>query len=85
MVQVTALHSFTHDGQSFKRGASWGENDRRAEALRRAGLVQIQEAAEAVPQQVAGAKSSASPAAQASTPQTSSKSGRGGKRKTAEP
>lgn len=85
MVQVIAIHSFTHDGESFKRGASWEENDRRAEALRRAGLVRIQEAAEAVPQQGAGEKSSASQAAQVLTPQTLKGSGRGGRRKTAEP
>lgn len=85
MVQVVALHSFTHDGKSYRRDAVWDENERRAEAFQRAGLVRIQEPAQADPRQGSGVKLSASPAAQASTPQTSSKSGRGGRRKKAEP
>jgi hypothetical protein len=85
MARVTAVISFTHNGQSYKRGLSWEESERQAEALRRAGLVRMVESVNAVPRPAPGAKLSASPVAQVSPPQTPQPSRRGRKRKTAEP
>lgn len=85
MVQVVARHSFTHDGKSYRRNAVWDENERWAEAFQRAGLVRIQEPAQADPRQGSGVKLSASPAAPVSPKQTSKKSASGGRRKKAEP
>ena len=82
MVEVKALHSFQHNGSSFKRGQVWDERESQAEALRKAGLVTYRDN-KADPQQGTGAKSSASPAAPASPKQTSSKSARGAKKKQA--
>lgn len=84
MVEVIALHSFTHNGQSFKRNQTWGEAPTQAEALRKAGLVKVRDN-RADPPKGTGEKSSASPAAPASPKQTSSKSAGGGRRKKAEP
>ena len=81
MVQVVALHSFNHDGNSYRRGAVWDENERWAEAFRRAGLVRTQEPAQADPRLGSGVKLSASPAAQASPEQTLIRSARGAKSK----
>lgn len=83
MVEVIALHSFTHGGESFKRNQQWEEKPDRAEAFRKAGLVKIRDN-RADPQSGTGVKLSASPAAPASTKQTSKKSASGGRRKKAE-
>lgn len=40
-MEVTALHSFTHGGESFKRNQVWVETPERAEAFRKAGLVRV--------------------------------------------
>lgn len=84
MPEVKALHSFTHNSQSFKRGQEWDESDSQAAALRKAGLV-IYKDNKADPHKGTGKKSSASPAAPASPKQTSSKSGRGAKKKPVAP
>lgn len=40
-MEVTALHSFTHGGESFKRNQVWVETPERGEAFRKAGLVRV--------------------------------------------
>jgi len=74
MPNVEALTGFDHGG-SRRRGTRFSVSDHAAKQLARAGLVRI---VEDRPQKVAGAKSSASPAAQASTQTTAKPSKRGG-------
>lgn len=75
MQTVEALTGFDHGGKRG-RGDRFQVSDNVAQQLARARLVRI---VEARPQKVAGAKSSASPAAQASTQTTAKKSKRGDK------
>ncbi|WP_181244704.1 hypothetical protein, partial [Halomonas sp. ND22Bw] len=77
---VEALTGFDHGG-SRRRGTRFPVSDHTAKQLARAGLVRI---VEDHPKKVAGRKSSASPAAQASPQTTAKPSGRGGKRRQAE-
>lgn len=82
MPEVIALCSFEH-GSSRRRGERFDVSDNHAAALLRAGLVEV--VGDHPPAKAAGEKSSASQAAQVLTPQTLKGSGRGGRRKTAEP
>lgn len=41
MLQVIALHSFKHNGESRARNAEWPTSEKDALALQRAGLVKI--------------------------------------------
>ena len=82
MLNVAAVHSFTHNGVSYKRGQTWEEeSDRLAAELQRRGLIKVLEPVIADPQKVTGAKLSASPADPALPRQTSKQSGNGGRRK----
>ena len=72
MPEVRALTSFEHNG-ARRRDDVFEVSDNHAKALHKAGLVEII-GAESDPSKAAGAKSSASPAAQASQPQTAQKS-----------
>lgn len=82
MVEVVALQGMEHNG-SRKRGQRFNVSEHQAKALERAGLV-ARKASATDPNKAVGAKSSASPAAQASPQTTSKKSKRGGQRKKAE-
>lgn len=80
-MQVRALQSFEHGG-SRKRGATFSVSDNQAKKLEQAGLVEIVRPG-ADPVKAGGARSSASPAAQASPQTTLRKSKRGGRRRKA--
>lgn len=75
MPEVRALSAFEHNG-SRRRNESFEVSDTHAKQLEKAGLVEIIGAADD-PGKAAGAKSSASPAAQASQQTTANKSGSG--------
>ena len=81
MPEVRALSAFEHNG-SRRRNESFEVSDTHAKQLEKAGLVEIIGAADD-PGKAAGAKLSASPAAQASPQTTASPSKRGGRRKQA--
>lgn len=83
MIRVQALQGF-HHGADYRRGEIITHlTERTAQQLASAGLVRIlpRRAEDSAPFKAVGAKSSASPAAQASTPQTLSMSGAGDKPK----
>lgn len=79
MQTVEALTGFDHGGKRC-RGDQFKVSDNVAQQLSRARLVRV---IEARPQKVAGAKSSASPAAQASPQTTAKRSKRGGRKSQA--
>ena len=81
MPDVIALSAFEHNG-SRRRNERFEVSDTHARALERAGLVEIIGAADD-PGKAAGAKLSASLAAQALPQTTASPSKRGGRRKQA--
>lgn len=80
MQTVEALSGFDHGGNR-RRGSRFQVSDHTAKELARAGLVRV---VEDHPKKADGAKSSASPAAQASPQTTAKRSGRGGKQGQAE-
>lgn len=81
MKQVEAIQNFEH-GSRRRRGEQFGVSEQHAEQLQRAGLVRVVGEApdSGDPPEAAGAKSSASPAAPASTEQTATPRARGAKR-----
>ena len=74
MKRVIALQSFDHGGMR-RRGDVFEVSPQTAEGLVRAGIVRLHDKAD--PSKAAGAKSSASPAAQASPRKTAKKSAAG--------
>lgn len=84
MKEVHALQSFDHDGPR-KRGDRFAVSAKHAEQLERAGLVRLLDDGPTPknPSTADGAKSSASPAAQASRQATAKPSKRGGRKKKA--
>lgn len=83
MVSVTALTGFEHGGKR-KRADVFDVSEAHAKALKRAGLVSY-EASQVDPIDAAGAKLSASPAAQVSPQTTAKKPSTGAKGKKAAP
>lgn len=83
MPEVTALHSFDHNGVK-RRGQVWDASESETVQLERAGLVKRRDNT-AIPPKATGKKLSASPAVPASPKQTSTKSNRGAKSKPAAP
>lgn len=84
MVQVEALQSFEHSG-TRRRGDRFNVSEAHAKGLERARLVRVlgEGPTPGNPSTAVGAKSSASPAAQASRQTTVKKSGSGAMKKAA--
>lgn len=78
MVSGKVLKSVVHGGGTLRRGSRVTLPDRTARELAKKGILKLdQDAAGGNPESAAGARSSASPAVQVSTPQTATPSADG--------